>query len=96
MTILIQKIYLTNANHQCQVWANCLGTMVWSRVYSDGVGLLKLSKLGGASSWMGDCLATVQDLVSVVILMEGRLLLEGRALFPWLWKVQCKACHGKV
>ena len=33
--------------------------MAWSRVYVSGVGLLKLSKLSGVSSWMGDRLATL-------------------------------------
>ena len=69
--------------NQCQVWANSLGFRAWCRVSSVGVGLLKLSKLSGLSSWMGDC----------------PLLLcywKGDALFPRPWKVQCKACHGKV
>ena len=33
--------------------------MAWSRVYNVGIGLLKLSKLSGGSSWMGDHLATL-------------------------------------
>ena len=69
---------------------------MWCRVFSVGIGLLKLSKLSGVSSWIGDHLATIQDLMSIVMLLEGRLLLEGRALFPWLWKVQWQGdCYWK-
>ena len=38
-------------------------------MYSVGIGLLKLSKLSDASSWMGDHPATVQGLVPVVKLV---------------------------
>ena len=47
-------------------------------MYSVGVGLLKLNKLSGTSSWMGDCPATVQGLVPVVMLLEG--------IVYWKWE----------
>ena len=66
----------------CQIWANSLGTMAWSRVYSVGIGLLKLSKLSGTSSWMGDHPATVQGLVPVVMLPEGKWFTGRESIIP--------------
>ena len=62
-------------------------------MYSVGIELLKLSKLSGASSWMGDCPATVQGLVPVVMLLEGRLFTGRESIIPCPMEV--KSRQGK-
>ena len=68
---------------------------MWSRVYSVGVGLLKLSKLSGGSSWMGDCPAACRLVLHLSCYWKGDCCWKGEHYFHGHGRYSVKLAVGK-